>query len=346
MANRFFPNYDTYKITDKYGERIIFGSKSFHHGIDLVAKTSNGGSMTDYIMAHTGGTVALVGYNDSIGNYIYIQTAPNVQMVYFHFRDKLDFKVGDKIQKGQILGYMGATGQVTGPHLHWGIMVNGEWIDPEPYLDKDYSIVNYVGFLDKVTNAVISGWAWNSVDDTALKVEVKIYRDSKLVKTLSTVANKYRSDLKKAGKGNGKHGFSINFDFNTLGSGTYTVKAYTNGKELLNVKKVEVKTPKYTGRLDKTNSKQIGGWAWNSINDSAVKVDIKICNKTGKVVKTLTTTAKTYRADLKRAKKGNGKHGFNIKFNFATLPTGTYTVTAFVNNVKLPGIKNVKVQKK
>ena len=243
MANRFFSNYETYKITDKYGERVIFGTKSFHHGIDLVAKASDGGSRTDYITAHTGGKVVLVGYNDSIGNYIYIETAPNVQMAYFHFRDKLNFKVGDKIEKGQVLGYMGATGQVTGAHLHWAIQVNGNWIDPEPYLDKDYVVQatpTYVGYLDTATSSTITGWAWNSIDDTPLNVDVKIFKDNALVKTITTTANIYREDLLNAKKGNGKHGFIVSFDFSTLGAGTYKVNAYTNGKMLNNTKTVIV----------------------------------------------------------------------------------------------------------
>lgn len=99
----------------------------------------------------------------------------------------------------------------------------------------------YVGYLDAATTSAISGWAWNSVDDTALQVDVQISKDNKVVKTLTTTANIYRADLLNAKKGNGKHGFAINFDFNTLGAGTYTVKAYTNGKQLTNTKNVTVK---------------------------------------------------------------------------------------------------------
>ena len=243
MANRFFPSYDNYKITDRYGERVIFGKKSFHHGVDLVAMDKNGNSRTDYIKAHMGGKVVLVGYNDDIGNYIYIETEPGVQMAYFHFRDKLKFKVGDKVSKGQVLGYMGKTGKVTGAHLHWAIKVDGAWINPEPYLDKDYEKVKtpiYQGYLDVATTTNISGWAWNGIDDEALLITITIQKDGKVVKTLTTYANLYRSDLENAKKGNGKHGFSVKFDFATLGVGTYKVSAHTNGKQLNNVKTVKV----------------------------------------------------------------------------------------------------------
>lgn len=141
MANRFFPSYDTYKITSRFGMRNnpVSGIRKMHNGIDLVAKTKSGGSAVDSIMAHTGGTVYAAGYSESAGNYVKIRTAPDVVMVYYHLRDRTKFMAGDKVKKGQVIGYMGSTGNSTGAHLHWGIQVNGAWIDPEPYLDCDYT---------------------------------------------------------------------------------------------------------------------------------------------------------------------------------------------------------------
>lgn len=138
MSNRFFPNYDGYKITSRFGMRTLKGVTKMHNGIDLVAKTGSGGSAVDSIMAHTGGEVISAGYGESAGNYIKIRTAPDVVMVYYHLKDKVAFRVGDTVKKGQIIGYMGATGNVTGAHLHFGIKVGDNWVDPEPYLDCDY----------------------------------------------------------------------------------------------------------------------------------------------------------------------------------------------------------------
>ncbi len=137
MKNRFFPSYDTYKITSRFGMRTLKGVTKLHKGIDLVAKTPSGGSAVDYITAHTGGTVVGSGYDSSAGNYIKIQTAPGVTMVYYHLANRAVAK-GDTVRQGEVLGYMGATGNVTGAHLHFGIQANGEWIDPEPYLDQDF----------------------------------------------------------------------------------------------------------------------------------------------------------------------------------------------------------------
>lgn len=141
-TNRFFPNYTGYRITSPFGMRThpVTGKPStMHNGIDIVAKTSSGGSATDYITAHTGGTVSAVGYNSSAGYYVQIQVAPNTIMVYYHLKAMSSVKKGATVKKGDVLGYMGSTGTATGAHLHWGIKKNGSWINPEPYLDKDYT---------------------------------------------------------------------------------------------------------------------------------------------------------------------------------------------------------------
>ena len=140
MATRFFPNYDEIRITSPFGMRKLFGEEKMHSGIDLVAKDGKGRSALDFVTAHTGGEVASVGYNDSCGNYITLQCG-DARMVYYHLKEKPKFKKGDAVAQGQILGYMGATGKVTGAHLHFGIRVNGKWIDPQPYLHKNYGEV-------------------------------------------------------------------------------------------------------------------------------------------------------------------------------------------------------------
>ncbi|MBQ4600140.1 MAG: M23 family metallopeptidase [Oscillospiraceae bacterium] len=136
--NRFFPNYEDYKITSRFGMRTLNGVTKMHKGIDLVAKRADGGSAVDYITAHTGGTVVGVGFDASAGNYIKLQTAPGVVMVYYHMKAPSKLQKGMAVATGQVIGTMGATGKVTGAHLHFGIQVNGEWVDPEPYLDRDY----------------------------------------------------------------------------------------------------------------------------------------------------------------------------------------------------------------
>lgn len=138
MATRFFPNYNENKITSRFGVRTLNGTTRMHNGIDLVAKTNSGGSATDYITAHTGGKVSAVGYNSSAGYYVQIQVSSNTIMVYYHLKAMSSVKKGQEVKQGERIGYMGSTGNSTGAHLHFGIKANGKWIDPEPYLDKDY----------------------------------------------------------------------------------------------------------------------------------------------------------------------------------------------------------------
>lgn len=157
MANRFFPNYSTYKITSPYGNRIhpVTGKKTMHRGIDLVAKTDSGTSATDYITAHTGGTVEAAGYDASCGNFVNIRVSDRSVMVYYHMKDTPYVKKGATVKAGDKLGYMGSTGTATGAHLHWGIKCDGSWIDPAPFLDKVYTEQSEVEATVKIEMAVL-----------------------------------------------------------------------------------------------------------------------------------------------------------------------------------------------
>lgn len=140
MATRFFPNHKANLITSRFGIRVhpVDGVKKTHNGIDMTATNDGKTGQTDYITAHTGGTVEKVGYDTSAGNFINIRVDPETIMVYYHLKNRSNLKKGDEVKKGQTIGYMGRTGKATGPHLHFGIKKNGKWIDPEPYLDKDW----------------------------------------------------------------------------------------------------------------------------------------------------------------------------------------------------------------
>lgn len=138
MATRFFPNYNKNKITSPYGMRTMNGVTRMHQGIDLVAAEESGRSAVDQITAHTGGTVEAVGYSASAGYYINLRVDADTLMVYYHLRELPSLKRGSAVNTGDVIGYMGSTGNSTGAHLHFGIQHCGTWIDPEPYLDKDY----------------------------------------------------------------------------------------------------------------------------------------------------------------------------------------------------------------
>lgn len=138
MGTRFFPNYKANLITSRFGMRTLKGETRMHNGIDMTATNDGETGQVDDITAHTGGVVESNGYNSSAGNYVRVRVDSKTVMVYYHLKNRSPLKVGATIKAGQIIGRVGKTGNTTGRHLHWGIQYNGKWIDPEPYLDKDW----------------------------------------------------------------------------------------------------------------------------------------------------------------------------------------------------------------
>ena len=133
-----------HKVTSNFGPRTITYTSGpakgqtvtkNHNGIDIVGV----GSTIDNIVAHTAGRVQSAGFDSACGYYVQIVTESGAVMVYYHMeKGSLQVKTGDTVSQGQVLGKMGATGNVTGAHLHFGIRVNGAWIDPKPYLNADF----------------------------------------------------------------------------------------------------------------------------------------------------------------------------------------------------------------
>ena len=111
-------------ITSKFGDReeteII---SAFHQGVDIGASTGT------VIHAAMEGTVVAASYSGDYGNHIKIQNG-EVLTVYAHCSE-INVNVGDSITQGQEIGKVGATGKVTGPHLHFEIRRDGRYINPE-----------------------------------------------------------------------------------------------------------------------------------------------------------------------------------------------------------------------
>lgn len=147
-----------HQITSPYGERVIFGKKQFHKGIDIVGE----GATLDYIVAFADGTVDISKSSTDAGEYIRINHGNGIYTRYLHMRtNSRAIKVGDKVKKGQTLGYMGATGNVTGAHLHFDININGEYVNPEPYLKGEKTFNQK---KDDKVNAVLE-WQKSAIAD-------------------------------------------------------------------------------------------------------------------------------------------------------------------------------------
>lgn len=129
--------------TSPFGLRTLNGITKMHNGVDLVSNARSDGkgeNITDYVVAFDDGRVIAClntcsGKIPSTGNYVKIQHAGGEITVYYHLaKGTVKCKVGDFVKAGDTIGYMGSTGNSTGAHLHFGVFINEEYVDPEPYL--------------------------------------------------------------------------------------------------------------------------------------------------------------------------------------------------------------------
>ena len=106
-----------------------FGSRRGrrHTGIDIGADSGSD------ILAAADGTVTFSGYADGYGNYLIIDHGNGVQTAYGHC-SKLLVRAGETVTLGQPIALVGATGKATGPHLHFELMHDGYYYNPEFYL--------------------------------------------------------------------------------------------------------------------------------------------------------------------------------------------------------------------
>ena len=118
-------------ITTVYGVRRYyngeFAKDYYHRGVDYA------GGEGSPVIAPAAGRVALVGQESQgfrvHGNAIGIDHGQGVTSIFMHL-SRIDVREGDFVQAGQVIGEVGATGAATGPHLHWGLYVQGESVDP------------------------------------------------------------------------------------------------------------------------------------------------------------------------------------------------------------------------
>ena len=81
------------------------------------------------IVASLGGVVVDAGFNGGFGNYVAIDHGLGVATYYAHLSELVS-REGDIVKQGELIAYSGNTGRSTGPHLHWGVRINGEPVDP------------------------------------------------------------------------------------------------------------------------------------------------------------------------------------------------------------------------
>lgn len=115
-------------ITSRFGHRLLrINGTNMHYGLDLDGNTG------DPIVAAVAGVVTFSGWRGGYGNLVIVQ-ADGVDYYYAH-ASELVAQVGQAVQTGQLLAKIGTTGNVTGPHLHFEVRVDGTPVDPLPLLE-------------------------------------------------------------------------------------------------------------------------------------------------------------------------------------------------------------------
>lgn len=119
------------RISSRFGSRTspTEGASTYHRGIDVAVSAGTP------IVAAGDGTVVTATYSASAGNYAMIYHGNSLYTVYMHAQS-LTVKEGDEVKQGDVIAYVGSTGVSTGPHLHFGISINGNYVDPLLYVSQ------------------------------------------------------------------------------------------------------------------------------------------------------------------------------------------------------------------
>jgi len=118
---------DDVRLTSGFGLRRhpLLGEYKMHTGVDWASPTGTP------VLAAGNGTIEEVGRKGFNGNYIRIRHANGYQTAYSHMsRFAAGAAPGVKVRQGQVIGYIGATGMASGPHLHFEVLVNNQFVNP------------------------------------------------------------------------------------------------------------------------------------------------------------------------------------------------------------------------
>ncbi len=131
-------NWDLHYIGSGFSKRFhpILQVWRMHKGIDFVASEGT------KIFASADGVVSVAHLSSSFGNVVEVDHGYGIVTLYAHM-SKFNVKKGDKVKRGDVIGYVGDTGLSAGPHLHYEVHVHGEAVNPVNYFFNDLSADEY-----------------------------------------------------------------------------------------------------------------------------------------------------------------------------------------------------------
>ena len=140
------------QVTSGFGWRIhpIYKTQEFHPGLDF---PSNQGTP---VYATGNGRVEFANFDNSgYGLHIIINHGFGYQTLYAHL-SKISVKVGEKVKRGQLIGYVGSTGLSTAPHLHYEVIKNNEKVNPINYIFSGISEEEYAILVERANQSTQS----------------------------------------------------------------------------------------------------------------------------------------------------------------------------------------------
>ncbi len=142
-------NKDLKRTASGFGMRIhpIYKIAKFHAGMDFTAPTGT------EVYATGDGVVSLVKSNRrELGNHVIIDHGFGYQTIYAHL-NAFNVRVGQKVKRGDVIGFVGSTGLSTAPHLHYEIKLNDRNIDPAMYYFNDLTADEYDRMIEISTQS-------------------------------------------------------------------------------------------------------------------------------------------------------------------------------------------------
>ena len=142
-------NKDLKRLASGFGMRIhpIYKIAKMHTGLDFTADIG-----TEIYATGDGVIEAIDSKLSGYGHHVVINHGFGYQTLYAHM-SRVSVRPGEKVKRGQVIGYVGNTGTSTGPHLHYEVLKNGQKVDPAFYFYSDITPEQYEDMLQRVANA-------------------------------------------------------------------------------------------------------------------------------------------------------------------------------------------------